>query len=433
MSAGLPFHVRQGYGVAALALSLCNTAILFFLTKFLLDEAGMAPHVAAAVVLVGKVWDAVSDPLVGRLSDRTRSRMGSRRPWLLVGALPCMLLFVALWYPMPGDATVQAVLTALLLVAYNTAYTAVVVPYGALTPVLTDDYDERTALNAARMGWSMLGGIIAGIVMPLLHERSGAWASGAMVLGALGVVPLWLCVVATAGRDHNPEPDAPATPSMFSVLGNLAFRRTATLFLAAWSSIAVLSALVPFYTEYHLGAPELTDAMFAAIQLSAMVAIPGVAWLAGRTEKHIAYAVTLSAWGLVLVGLSLVPAGATTWALVAAVVAGPGVAAAHVLPWSMLPDVVEVDEAVTGQRRAGAFYGVMTFLEKMGTALALNGMLLALGFAGYQSGSTVQPESAVQAIRWLIGPVPGLVLLVAAIYAWRRPPLTRDAHRELVA
>jgi len=427
----LPVTVRQGYGAAALSLSFCNTTILFFLTKFLLDEAHLSAGSAAAVVLVGKLWDAVSDPVVGRLSDATDTRMGARRPWLLGATLPCMLLFVALWQPLPLQGTAKAVAMAVLLVLYNTAYTAVVVPYGAMTPALTTDYDERTRLNAARMGWSMLGGIIAGVSVPLLQEQSGTYRTGALVLGVLGVFPLLACVVATAGRDAPQRGEAPAVP-MWSVLGNLAFRRTATLFLAAWSSIAVLSALVPFYTEHHLGAPGFVDVMFAAIQISAMLSIPAVAWLAQRTEKHVAYAVTLVAWGGVLVGLSAVPAGRTDLALAAAVLAGPGIAAAHVLPWAMLPDVVEVDEAETGQRRAGAFYGVMTFLEKLGTAGAMNGMLLALGAAGYISGAEVQPDSAKAAIRWLIGPVPGLVLLLAATYAWMRPPLTRERHQELV-
>jgi GPH family glycoside/pentoside/hexuronide:cation symporter len=424
--------VRHGYGVAALSLSLCNATLLFFLTKFLLDEAGLAPVTAAVVVMVGKLWDAVSDPIVGSLSDRTRSPMGARRPWVLVGSLPCMLLFVCLWQPLPLEGTAQAVAIGALLIAYNTAYTAVVVPYGALTPALTSDYDERTRLNAARMGWSMLGGIVVGVVVPLLQQRTGTYATGAMVLGIVGLVPLWVSVWATAGLDR--APTRTATPaSMWSVMGNRAFRRTAVLFLAAWVCIAVLSAMVPFYAEHHLGLPDAVDGLFAAIQISAMVSIPLVDRLAARTEKHVAYAVCLLAWGAVMVGFSTVPPGARGLALTAAVLAGPGVAAAHVLPWSMLPDVVEADAAEHGEERAGAFYGVMTFLEKVGTALALNGMLLALGAAGYVSAGAEQPASAVLAIRWLIGPVPGAVLLAAAVYAWLRPPMTRQRHRELAA
>ena len=427
----LPFSVRHGYGVAALSLSFCNTTILFFLAKFLLDEAGLSPGQAAAVLTVAKVWDAISDPLVGRLSDRTRTSMGARRPWILAGTLPCMGLFALLWVGLPFHGAALALAYGVLVVLYNTAYTAVVVPYGALTPVLTADYDERTRLNGARMTWSMVGGIIAGVVVPWARESTGSYATGAWGLAVAGVFPLLIAVWATAGRDRSIDVPANA-PSMWSVLRVRAFRRTAALFLAAWSSIAVLSALVPFYAEFRLGRPDLVDSMFAAIQISAMVSIPLVIKLAAMTEKHTAYAVSVVAWAGVLLALAFVPPAATTWVLVAACLAGPGVAAAHVLPWSMLPDVVEADFAESGVERAGAFYGVMTFLEKIGTAIALNGMLLVLGAAGYVSGATEQPEAVGTAIQWLIGPIPGLVLFVAAVYAWGWPPLTRDAHRALV-
>jgi GPH family glycoside/pentoside/hexuronide:cation symporter len=204
------------------------------------------------------------------------------------------------------------------------------------------------------------------------------------------------------------------------------------LFLLAWSTINVLAALVPFYAHHHLHHPELLDALLAGIQVSALVAIPGVVWLSNRLQKHIAYAVCVLVWGAMLLALAAVPEGAVVPAIVLACLVGPGVAAAHVLPWSMLPDVVEEDRVQQGEDRAGAFYGAMTFLEKSGTAIALWGLGIALELAGYAEGAATQPESARVAICVLIGPVPAVVLLVAAWLAWRRPPMTRDEHRGLV-
>ncbi|MCA9493921.1 MAG: MFS transporter, partial [Myxococcales bacterium] len=265
----------------------------------------------------------------------------------------------------------------------------------------------------------------------VLGQPWGSWRVAGLMLAALMLVPLGISVAATAGRDA-PGEVAPHRESMWSVLRNRAFRRTSALFLAAWSSIAVLSALVPFYVEHHLRHPELLDATFAAIQLSALACIPGVVWLAARREKHLAYAALVGSWALVMLFLAAVPQGAATTALFIATLAGPGVAAAHVLPWSMLPDVVELDRAEQGLDRAGAFYGVMTFLEKLATALALWGLGLGLQLAGYEEGAATQPELAQLAIRVLIGPVPAVVLVLAAIGAVWLPPLTRDAHRQLV-
>jgi len=195
----------------------------------------------------------------------------------------------------------------------------------------------------------------------------------------------------------------------------------------------VLSALVPFYVQHHLHAPDKLDALFAAIQVSALVCVPVVVWLAGRVQKHVAYAVGMAVWAVVLIGLALVPEGAVVPALILGVLAGPGVAVAHVLPWSMLPDVVEVDAIEGGRDRAGDFYGMMTFLEQVATAFALWTLGNALGFARYVQAADVQGESARMAIRVLIGPVPGAVLLAAAVFALVRPPLTRAAHRAIVA
>ena len=345
-----------------------------------------------------------------------------------------MALFAASWWGFGGHAfgsgLALAASYAVLLVLYNTAYTVVVVPYGALTPVLTRDYDERTKLNGARMGWSMMGGIVAGVAFPMMFN-AWSWAAGGVVLSCL-MVP-GLIVMLWATRGHDPVIDVPTRSSIWSVFRVRAFRRTAVLFLLAWTTISVLSALVPFYTEHHLHHPELLDALFAGIQISALLTIPLVVWLSKRLEKHVAYAICVLAWGAMLLALAAVPEGMPTPAIILACLVGPGVAAAHVLPWSMLPDVVEADRVEQGEDRAGAFYGAMTFLEKSGTALALWGLGIALELAGYAEGAATQPESARVAICLLIGPLPAVVLVGDAVLAWKKPPMTREDHRGMVA
>lgn len=429
-SGRLPWTLRHGYGFGALGFSIANTAILFFLLKFLVDGAGLSPGIAGTVLLVGKAWDAVTDPVVGRLTDSTRSAMGSRRPWIVGAALPFALLFGALWWDLPLEGALKAVGYAALLVAYNTAYTAVVVPYGALTPVLTEDYDERTRLNAARMEWSIVGGILAGVAMPTLRDLS-SWGVAGLVLGAATIAPLLVAVAVTRGRDRVGQVDGrPSAP--WAVLRSGPFRRTALLFLVAWTSIAWLAALLPFYVEHHLHHPEMLDLVFLVLQVGALVTIPAVVWLAGRLQKHRAYALSLATWGVMMLAVSLIPEGTGYWALLPTGLAGLGVAAAHVLPWSMLPDVVEHDRVETGHDRAGAFYGMMTFLEKSATAGALWFLGMGLEIGGYVEGAAEQSEGARATITWLVGPVPTVVLLLAAVFAWRFPPLTREAHRRLV-
>jgi len=423
---------RQGYGVGAITQSLANTVVIFFFAKFLVDEAGLEPWMAGAVLFVGKAWDAITDPVVGRMSDHTRSPMGSRRVWLAWSVLPFAVLFSLLWQVFPLEGAAAAGVYLALLVTYNTVYTCYVVPYGALVPVLTDDYDERTRLNGARMSWAMVGGLVSAILMPMLREATGSYSTGAVLVAVLMVPPALLMLYSTRGRDRVAPVATSDHLSMWSVLEVRSFRRVAVLFLAAWSSISVLGALMPFYVQDHLRRPDLEDGLFAVLQISALVAIPGVLWVSHKLQKHRAYGLLIGTWAISLMGLAIVPADRWDIALVVAGLVGPGVAAGHVLPWAMLPDVVEADRLENGVERAGAFYGVMTFLEKVATAFALQAMLLGLQFAGYDRTLEVQTDLARTAMVTMIGPIPAVVLLLAAVYAVLRPPLTRDEHAELL-
>lgn len=423
----LPASVRHGYGVAAFSIAIANTSVMFFLLKFLVDGAGLNPALAGSVLLVGKVWDAVIDPLLGRWTDRTRTAWGVRRPWIIGATIPFALLFALLWQPIPLTGWARAAAAGLTLVLYSTAYSAITVPYGALTPVLATGYDERTRINTARMGWSMMGGIFAGILMPELIHSAGGWPLAGAVMGLCIPLPILLMAWATRGRDVAPaEPEAQAQAQaqdgLLDVLKVPGFRRVALLFVGAWSTIAVLSSLIPFYVEHHLHAPKMLDPLFAAIQISALLSLPLVGWLAGKLQKHRAYAVGMLAWAAVMIGLGLVPTGGATAALVLGVLAGPGVGAAHVLPWAMLPDVVAEDQQKHGRDRAGAFYGMLTFIEQAATALALQSVGIGLALAGYQEGAAQQPEQVQTAIRLLIAVFPAIILAGVAWAAWNHPP-----------
>ncbi len=432
MTQALPATIRHGYGVGAAGLAIANTAVMFFLMKYLIDGAGLAPAAAGAVVMVGKLWDALTDPIIGRLSDRTSTRFGIRRPWIALGSLPFTVAFAALWWGIPVHGSSASVVYALLFVVYSTAYTAVVVPYGALTPVLSRSYDERTRINAARMGWSMLGGILAGIGVPVILSVDGAsWRTVGILLGIASLIPLIIAVASTARYDR-PMSSEKDSGAAIAVLKNPAFVRVVILFAAGWSTIAVLSAATPFFVEQHMRAPELLDATLAAIQLSALATIPLISWLTERFEKHGAFAITIASLAMVLVALALVPAGHGTLTVCVAIFTGPGIAAAHVLPWAMLPDIVDADRTKTGLHRDGTFYGVMTFIEKIATALVLGAFGLMLDIAGYVEGAASQPDSARIAILAALGPLPAIVLLAAALFAWKRPPMTRAEYESIV-
>ncbi|MCA9570558.1 MAG: MFS transporter, partial [Myxococcales bacterium] len=169
----------------------------------------------------------------------------------------------------------------------------------------------------------------------------------------------------------------------------------------------------------------LEDLLFGAIQISGLFSVPLVVAVARRTQKHTAYALLMGSWAALLLVLAMAPRGVWQITLVMMILAGPGMAAAHVLPWSMLPDVVDADTAANGTDRAGAFYGAMTFLEKVGTALALQSAMLALQLGGYEARAPTQSDMAIDTLALVIGPLPGAVLAAACLLAWLRPPVTR--------
>ncbi|MBN2394769.1 MAG: MFS transporter, partial [Anaerolineae bacterium] len=155
------------YGVGDTGFSLTSTLLGAYFAIFLTDVVGIAPSIAAVAIFIGRSWDYINDPLIGHISDRTRTRWGRRRPFLLFGAIPYAMVFMLLWWRPPWTSDVAlAVYYALAYVIFDAAATFVYMPYFALTPELTPDYDERTALTSYRMFFSILGSLIS-FTLPL--------------------------------------------------------------------------------------------------------------------------------------------------------------------------------------------------------------------------------------------------------------------------
>jgi GPH family glycoside/pentoside/hexuronide:cation symporter len=409
---------------------MVDTCMRIFLFKFLVDEAQLPPVVAGTVLLVGKIWDAINDPLVGRLSDRTNTRMGARRPWIAGGLAPFLVCFVLLWCQLPWHGAWRAGAYVVLLILLDTFLTTLGVPYSALSQALTRSYDERTRLNALRVGWGMLGALLAGAGMPFLAERTGSWAQAGLLLTVMIAIPLLIMLRATRGYDvaastYSEEP-------VWSMLHDRAFRRVVFLSVTSWPCLAVASALLPFYCQHHLGHPERLKLYLGTAQLSALLLVPLLIWLSQRLEKHRVYALGLCGWLVAFSALALLPRDAHLGMIVAMALAGPGMIAAYIFVLSLVPDVAEAAQVEGGANRVGAYYGVINFLTKLGTSLALWLFSLALQASGYVEAAQQQPESARVTMLIILGPVLGTILGVSLLGAWWYPPITRDAHAQIM-
>jgi GPH family glycoside/pentoside/hexuronide:cation symporter len=447
----LNLKTKLAYGAGDLGPAITANVLIFYLSPFLTDVAGLNPGLAGQTQLIGKVWDAVNDPMVGVLSDKTRSRLGRRYPWILAGAIPFGFFFLLQWIvPQGADQWGLFWYYTFISIAFGWLYTVVNLPYTALTPELTQDYDERTSLNSFRFAFSIGGSILSVILVgligsyfPNLQQR---YLAIGVVCAILGVLPLFWCVWGTFDRMkaiglHHPEAEQPVTipfgQQIRIAFSNRAFLFVVGIYLCSWLSFQLTAAIIPYFVSswMRMNSPWAVPSVVLAVQLTAMVVLPVWNALSQRIGKRGVYGVGMILWIMAQAGLFFLQPNQVTLMYILAVMAGFGVSVAYLIPWSMLPDVIELDELQTGQRREGIFYSFVTFLQKVCLGLAVAMVLQSLGWAGYVKPTEavqlpVQPDSVLLAIRLAIGPVPTVALLIGMVLTYFYP-ITREVHAEI--
>lgn len=439
MTTRLPSRTKWIYGSGDIGFSMSLTILAAYFAIFLTDVVGLAPGVAALAIFLGRTVDYINDPLIGYLSDRTRSRWGRRRPFLLFGALPFALAFILLWIKPPFTGTIPlAIYYALAYVLFDSAATFVYMPYFALTPELTDSYDERTSLTSHRMFFSILGSLIA-FTVPLIiigsfnpENASRVFWMG-VLFAFLSAAPL---IGVFFGTRERPEFQASPPPrlrdSLKSAIKNRPFVFGAVMYLLTWISMDILQVNLLFFLKYVVGREADSDLIMGAIFVTAMCTLPLWNWVSKKWNKRLAYAVGVAFWAVIqLVLITLNPTSPLPYLLGLSILAGIGIGAAHVLPWSIIPDAIEWDEYQTGARHEGMFYSLITLAQKIASSVAIPLTLLVLEATGYQANAAVQPESALLGIRLVIGPIPAVLLIVGILFAWLYP-LNRDQHSAMV-
>jgi glycoside/pentoside/hexuronide:cation symporter, GPH family len=439
MTATLSRRTKLLYGSGDVGFSLTSTVLSAYLAIFMTDVVGLSPAMAALAILIGRSWDWINDPIIGHISDRTRTRWGRRRPYLLFGPLPFALAYGLLWWRPPFSTPAALVAYyALAYIIFDAAATFVYMPYFALTPELTSDYDERTSLTTYRMAFSILGSLIAFIVPAMIvggfrPENASRVLAMGVGFGLFSGVPLLLVFFGTRERPEHGELEQPSLrESLRSASRNKPYLYGLALFLLAWIAISVVQAGLIFYIKYWLQREAQSDIIMGTIFVTALVALPFWLWVARRWSKHWAYVVGVAFWAAVQIVLVMVsPATPMGSILILCVLAGIGVAAVHVLPWSILPDAAEWDELQTGERHEGMYYSLATLMYKVAASIAVPLALLVLEFTGYVPNAVQQSPAALTGIRLIMGPIPA-VLLCAGIVVALHYPLDRAAYARVV-
>lgn len=442
----LAASTKLAYGAGDFGTAIVAALKGFFLLIFLTDVARLDPAAAGSILLLNKIWDAVNDPLIGWLSDRTRTRWGRRRPWILFGAIPFGLLFFLLWLTPPLDPTAKYLYYLVIALLGDTAFTAVNVPYTALTPELTRDYDERTSLNSYRFGFSIAGGLIAAVAHPLIVGRFDdprlGYTVSAAVWGILVALPCFVVFLGTRERPEHIAPKKPATTIPYGrqlriALANRPYRFVIGLYLLSWFALQLVQTVLIYFLTYYLRRADQIPLVLLAVQGSSFVFLFVWSMVSRRLDKRLVYMLGAAIWLAVQLALFFVTPDRFAWVLPLAALAGAGVAVAYLIPWAMMPDVIEYDELQTGERREGIFYGFMVFLQKACLALGIYLVGLVLSWTGYITPTDaipmpIQPEPALMAIRLLIGPGPAIILAASLVLVYFYP-ITRTEHARVRA
>ncbi len=433
----LSLRTKLGFGVCDLGGNLFFTIMGFYLLYYLTNRLGLEAGLAGTALMIGKVWDAVTDPIVGVLSDRTRTRWGRRKPWIFAGAV---LLFFSMLFMFrdPGIAD-QRMLFLWAVFAYcllNTAYTFVSIPYGALTPELTTDYHERSVLNGYRMTSAVLGTFIgAAAVLPLagaFADPGTGWLVMASVMGGIMTATALVTVITVR------EPGAAAEDAdegSFSATLDVLKRKPFLLVLVPWAlhitGVTVVQTSLVYYFQYVYRDREAFLPALILLLAFALVFIP--VWIRasrGIGKKH-TYNLGMGLFSAsVLAFFFLGGRFGPGFAYVVMAVAGIGFSVQYAMPFAILPDVTEFDYAETGRRREGIYYGLWTFVSKLGQAfaVALSGWVLSL--SGFVPAADHQGAPALLGIGLLSGVFPAAFCVAGIAVHWFYP-IDRKAYEKI--
>ncbi|NEQ35417.1 MAG: MFS transporter [Okeania sp. SIO3I5] len=446
----LNFWTKLAYGAGDLGTAMCVNIQVFFLLFFFTNVAGLPAGIAGSILMIGKISDAINDPIIGVMSDRTVHPWGRRYPWMVFGAIPLGILFFLLWIIPSTNQSFLFWYYVVIAVLFSIAYTVVNLPYAALTPELTQDYNERTSLNSFRFAFSIGGSIFSLVIAQLIFSifkdnPTQQYLVLGIVCGTIAILPIYWCFFGTRKRtlsnntkqEENNNTNLPIVEQIRIAFSNRPFLFVIGIYLCSWLAVQLTASVLPYFVVNWMQLRQATFPQVAmAVQGTSLSMLFVWSFVSKKVGKKAVYFMGVCLWIIAQGGLFFIQPGQIGLMYFLAVMAGFGISTAYLVPWSLIPDVIDLDELNTGQRREGIFYSFMVFLQKIGLAIGLFLVGKALDIAGFietASGETppIQPDSALLAIRVAIGPLPTIFLIIGLLLAYLYP-ITREVHNEIL-
>ncbi len=431
--------MRVAYSLPALGLAVVGIPIYVYLPKFYTDVVGVPAAVAGTVLLTVRVFDALSDPACGWLSDRTRTAYGRRKPYLALGSVPLAAVLYGLFSPPPLEGNAATAWFAAGLFLVFLFWTVVEVPYEALGPEITFDYDERIRVLGMRDGFVILG-TFAAVVFPVVVSRLFHLPPGSegerekFFLMALVYAP-FLVLACLACIAWVPETSRTTEGNRSNLWEDIRYawkNRPFRILLAAYTLSAFGSnlpaTLILYYVQYVLESSR-ADLFLALYFVTGILFLPVWIGAARRFGKKPAWLTAMGVnTGAFAAVFFLGPGDERLYALLV-VLSGVGFGGAFALPAAMQADVIDYHEWMTGARREGHYIGIWSIAKKLAAALGVGLALWVIGESGYVPNAA-QAERVVLALRVLYALVPSLCNALALVVALGYP-IDRQAHRAL--
>ena len=429
---------KIGYGSGDFAFNLYWQSISLYLFYFYTDVLGLPNAMAGIIYAIGSFWDAGTDPIMGYLADRTRTRWGRYRPYLLFVPIPMALGYILLlWHPDDMSVTSLGIVALIGQLVFRLLFTMASTPYSALMARMTQNSEDRAGMAGARMLFAYLGAFsvvaLAGGLLENAENDSDAFMSLAIISGLLATAIFWICFAICR---EPPESDAeelrPTLKQTFASLKqNTPFLIVFAAVILMTTGVTVIGKTMIYFFEYQMGDRNGAQIALMAFGLTGLLVIPFWTFVTLKTSKRFVWMVGSFFLSLALITFLFNPAETQNAVILNYIAISFGAGAFAITFWGMLPDTVEYGEWKTGHRVESMVFGFATFAQK--SAVALSALILGvlLDVIGYQAG-VEQSEATLSGLRMIIVFVPlaGVVSSVACIYFY---PLSPQHHADIVA
>lgn len=435
---------KFGWASGDFGFNIFWQALNLLMLPFYTDVLGLDARLAGSVFLIASLWDGFADTVIGAIADRTRTRWGSYRPYL-VFASPVVVIAFMLCFLTPDFPQLGLFLYALLSQLFlRTSYSVVSIPYSSLSARISSDADERASMAGWRMFFAYSGGACVTFLMPYLiaalgREDAASYVIAAGVAGLVSLPFFWVCFAATA----EPPQMADADPRGFSLrafaedlasVGRIArangpLMRIFGCIIVSSLAFTMTNKCLVYYVTYYLARPDLVPAMVPFALVINLLFAPVWAWVAQRRSKRWAWLAANVVSAVAYTAFFLSPSRDPLVASFFIALISIGNIAYQVLFWAMLPDTVEYNRWKTGQRHDAKIFGFASFAKQL--ALGVNGallgwLLITIGYAPNQA----QSDATLLGLKAIMAAIPLAGVAVSAALIWHYP-LDRKLHRQL--